>query len=40
MDRSFYSRVETGEMSPRVDRLWDIAAALQVPITELFREPS
>jgi transcriptional regulator with XRE-family HTH domain len=38
MDRSFYSNIETGAVSPRVDRLWDIAAALHVPITELFRE--
>jgi len=38
MDRSFYSNIETGTVSPRVDRLWDIAAALHVPITELFRD--
>jgi transcriptional regulator with XRE-family HTH domain len=40
MDRSFYTRIETGVLSPRVDRLWDIAAALHVPIAELFRDPS
>ena len=35
MDRSFYSNIETGAVSPRVDRLWDIAAALHVPITAI-----
>lgn len=39
LDRSFYAEIEGGKLSPRVDRLWDIAAALQVPVHELFREP-
>lgn len=39
MDRSFYTRIETGALSPRVDRLWDIAAVFGVPVAELFREP-
>lgn len=39
IDRSFYSRVETGTMSPTVDKLYDIAAALQIHVSELFRDP-
>jgi transcriptional regulator with XRE-family HTH domain len=37
--RAHYSRIETGATSPTVDRLWHIAAALGVPMAELFREP-
>lgn len=39
IDRSFYSKIETGTMSPTVDKLFDVAAALQVHISELFRDP-
>lgn len=39
IDRSFYSKVETGVMSPTADKLHDIAAALHVHISELFRDP-
>jgi transcriptional regulator with XRE-family HTH domain len=39
IDRSFYSEIELGKLSPRVDFLWDIAAALGVPASDLLREP-
>ena len=39
MDRSYYTEIELGKSSPSVDKLWDIAAAIGVPIMELFREP-
>ena len=39
VDRSFYSQVETGLASPTVDWLHDVADALRVPITVLFRDP-
>src|SRR5829696_3706334 len=38
VDRSFYADLELGNHSPRVDLLWDIAAAYGVPISDLFRE--
>lgn len=38
MDRSFYAEIETGVHSPRVERLYDLAAALKVHITDLFRQ--
>jgi DNA-binding XRE family transcriptional regulator len=37
--RSFYSKIETGNQSPTVDKLHNIAAALHVHIAELFRDP-
>ena len=40
VDRSFYADLELGNHSPRVDLLWEIAAAYGVPISDLFREPS
>jgi transcriptional regulator with XRE-family HTH domain len=40
MDRSYYSRIESGAQSPTVDKLYDIAAALRVHVAELFRDPS
>lgn len=39
MDRSFYSQLESGTHSMAIDRLWDLAAALDVPVADLFREP-
>jgi transcriptional regulator with XRE-family HTH domain len=39
VDRSFYADLELGNHSPRVDLLWDIAAAYGIPISDLFREP-
>lgn len=39
INRSYYSKIETGSQSPTVDRLHQIAAALHVHISELFREP-
>lgn len=39
IDRSFYTEIELGKLSPRVDYLWDIAGALGVPASELLREP-
>lgn len=38
MDRSFYGSIEAGKRSPRLDRVWDIAAALEVHITELLED--
>jgi transcriptional regulator with XRE-family HTH domain len=40
VDRSFYTQVELGTTSPRVDWLHLIAAALKVHISELFMEPA
>ena len=39
VDRSFYSQVETGTASPTVDWLNDVADALHVPVSVLFRDP-
>ena len=39
IDRSNYTEIELGKTSPRVDSLWDIAAALGVSVADLFREP-
>ena len=39
IDRSLYSEIELGKLSPRVHFLWDIAGALRVPGSELLREP-
>jgi transcriptional regulator with XRE-family HTH domain len=39
VDRATYSRIETGTAGARVDTLWEIAAALGVPMSDLFREP-
>ena len=39
IDRSNYSRVESGKVSPSADLLFDIAAALHVHISEVFRDP-
>jgi transcriptional regulator with XRE-family HTH domain len=39
INRSYYSRIESGAQSPTVDKLQDIAAALHVHIAELFRDP-
>lgn len=39
INRSFYSRIESGAQSPTVDKLHDIAAALHVHVAEIFREP-
>ena len=39
MNRSYYSRIESGFQSPTVDKLQNIAAALHVHIAELFRDP-
>lgn len=39
INRSFYSKIETGAQSPTVDRLHNIAAALHIHISELFRDP-
>jgi transcriptional regulator with XRE-family HTH domain len=38
MDRSFYVEIENGRHSVSVDRLHDIAAAIGVPIKDLFGE--
>jgi transcriptional regulator with XRE-family HTH domain len=39
INRSFYSRIESGAQSPTVDKLHNIAVALRVHIAELFRDP-
>jgi transcriptional regulator with XRE-family HTH domain len=39
VDRSFYSRVETGTASPTVDWLYDVADVLHVSLSDLFRDP-
>jgi transcriptional regulator with XRE-family HTH domain len=39
VDRSFYSQVETGTASPTVDWLHDVADALHVSLSALFRDP-
>jgi DNA-binding XRE family transcriptional regulator len=39
INRSFYSKIETGTQSPTIDKLHNIAAALHVHIAELFRDP-
>jgi DNA-binding XRE family transcriptional regulator len=36
VDRSFYADLELGNHSPRVDMLWDLAAAYGVQIRDLF----
>jgi transcriptional regulator with XRE-family HTH domain len=38
INRAHYADLELGNHSPRVDMLWDIATALGVPITDLFRD--
>jgi DNA-binding XRE family transcriptional regulator len=40
VDRSHYAEVETGKHSPRVDWVYDVAAALEVHVSELFLEPA
>lgn len=39
INRSFYSRIESGAQSPTVDKLHNIAVALRVHIAELFNDP-
>lgn len=38
LDRSFYVQLEGGKRTVSVERLWDIATALSVDVTVLFRE--
>lgn len=38
LDRSFYVDVENGHHSLMVDRLWDIADALGIPVAHLFTQ--
>ena len=40
VDRSHYAEIETGKHSPRVDWVYDVAAALEVHVSELFGEPA
>jgi DNA-binding XRE family transcriptional regulator len=39
INRSFYSRIESGAQSPTVDKLHNIAVALRVHVADLFRDP-
>jgi transcriptional regulator with XRE-family HTH domain len=39
LDRSFYVEVESGKHSPALDRVFDIADALGVPVGDLFSDP-
>ena len=39
VDRSFLNEVELGQASPRLDWVYDVAAALGVHPGELFRDP-
>jgi putative transcriptional regulator len=38
VDRKSISRVETGAFSPSLDRVWNLADALDIPLSELFDE--
>jgi transcriptional regulator with XRE-family HTH domain len=38
VDRSHYSQIEMGKHSPSVDWVYDVAAALEVHVSELFKE--
>ena len=38
MDRSFYVELETAVHSTTVDRVCELAAALGVPVADLFRD--
>lgn len=37
IDRSHLGKIENGSKNAAVDTLWRIAAALQLPLSELFR---
>ena len=39
LDRSFYVEIETARHSVALDRLWDLADALGVPVAQLFDDP-
>ncbi len=39
IERAFYVRLETGRHSMLIDRVWDLAAALEVPPSALFEPP-
>jgi transcriptional regulator with XRE-family HTH domain len=39
LDRSFYVETETAGHSVNLDRVWDIADALGVPVADLFKDP-
>ena len=36
LDRKSISRMETGAFSPRLDNVFNLAAALEIPVSELF----
>jgi putative transcriptional regulator len=36
VDRKSISRMETGAFSPRLDSVFNVAAALRIPVSELF----
>ena len=36
IDRKSISRMETGAFSPRLDSVFNVAAALHIPVSELF----
>lgn len=36
VDRKSISRMETGAFSPRLDNVFNVAAALDIPVSELF----
>jgi putative transcriptional regulator len=36
IDRKSISRMETGAFSPRLDNVFNVAAALEIPVSELF----
>lgn len=38
MDRSFYVELETGVHSTTVDRVCELAAALGIPVADLFKD--
>jgi transcriptional regulator with XRE-family HTH domain len=39
LDRSFYVEIETARHSVTLDRVWDLADALGVPVAQLFDDP-
>ena len=39
LGRTFYNQLEGGKHSTTIDRLWDLADALDVQVADLFREP-
>jgi transcriptional regulator with XRE-family HTH domain len=40
LDRSFYVEIETARHSVTLDRVWDLADALDVPVAQLFDDPA